>query len=42
MQGRERVGVYLSVRYVCIVRASGCLRERVMCPGFVSVVRESL
>ena len=37
MQGRERVGVYLSVRYVCIVRASGCLSERVMCVGFESV-----
>jgi len=31
------VRVYLSVRHVCIVRASGCLSERVMCPGFVSV-----
>ena len=27
----------LSVRYVCVVRASGCLSERVMCVGFVSV-----
>ena len=27
----------LSVRYVCVVRASGCLSERVMCPWFVSV-----
>ena len=27
----------LSVRYVCVVRASGCLIERVMCVGFESV-----